>query len=466
MVGVDRATRRVITGHALEVLRQLPDRSVDCVITSPPYYRKRDYGDSTAVSWPDGWVGQLGQEPTPDQFVSHLADVFDEVRRVMKPSANLFVVIDDTFAPSRSYHLVPERLAIEMVRRGFVLREKIVWAKKVYLAREGETRGNAMPEPVRNRLAHVWEYVYRFVIDPKAAYYNLDAVRVGFRSDVASSLMHPRQTVLPIDVDPDDTAVSPAATVTPNSKYALVDMDALNLRSPAGRLTNLLARGEADRVRLAREALTNVNDLLKRKYREWASRTGGNRRKLAELTGIRLTTLEHYLRTDTSGAALPSREAWERLSRVLDLPPYDEVVREEYRRVLPTFHPLGANPGDVLQFNVRPFRGAHFAVFPEDLVSFLMDVGCPPKVCPRCGRPWVPDGEGGLRPDCACGADPVPGVVLDPFAGTGTVGRVARARGLGYVMVEANPDYVREFMSDLQGDAAVSLGSSAGTIQY
>lgn len=115
-------------------------------------------------------------------------------------------------------------------------------------------------------------------------------------------------------------------------------------------------------------------------------------------------------------------------------------------------HPLGKNPGDVWTLATANFRGEHFAVFPTDLVRTPLLATCPERACRRCGTPWhrTPvrrDGHltrlGELRAGCECGAGTVPGVVLDPFFGSGTVGVVAEAHGRDWIGVELNPDFAR-----------------------
>src|SRR5882724_2458677 len=81
-------TNRIICGDASEVLRQLPDDSVDCVITSPPYWRLRDYGVA----------GQQGLESTFSEYIERLCAVFDEVRRVLKPTGTCWVNLGDTYS--------------------------------------------------------------------------------------------------------------------------------------------------------------------------------------------------------------------------------------------------------------------------------------------------------------------------------------------------------------------------------
>jgi DNA modification methylase len=83
----------IIQGDALEVLRTLPDNSVDCCVTSPPYYALRDYGVS----------GQIGLEDTPEAYIERLREVFMEVRRVLKPEGTLWLNIGDSYWGGKGY---------------------------------------------------------------------------------------------------------------------------------------------------------------------------------------------------------------------------------------------------------------------------------------------------------------------------------------------------------------------------
>lgn len=86
-------TRKIYQGDCLEILKQLPDESVDCCVTSPPYYGLRDYGVD----------GQIGLEETPEEYIKKLTEVFHEVKRVLKNDGTLWVNIGDTYNTS-SYH--------------------------------------------------------------------------------------------------------------------------------------------------------------------------------------------------------------------------------------------------------------------------------------------------------------------------------------------------------------------------
>lgn len=113
-------------------------------------------------------------------------------------------------------------------------------------------------------------------------------------------------------------------------------------------------------------------------------------------------------------------------------------------------HPLGKNPGDVWTLPTAGFRGGHFAAYPLGLVERPLLAACPERVCPVCGSAWQRalerrDGRllavGELQPACSCGAEGVPGVVLDPFMGTGTTALAAEKHGRDWLGIELNPAY-------------------------
>ena len=86
----DMKTNTVIQGDALKVLKTFPDESVDMVMTSPPYWALRDYGTE----------GQLGLEPTFQEYITKLCDIFDEVKRVLKKTGTCWVNMGDTYGGS------------------------------------------------------------------------------------------------------------------------------------------------------------------------------------------------------------------------------------------------------------------------------------------------------------------------------------------------------------------------------
>lgn len=324
----------IILGDCHQELAKLEANSIDCVITSPPYWGLRDYGVD----------GQLGLEPSYADYIEHLCSIFDEVRRVLKPTGTCWVNLGDTYggsngagySPTKWPKLykdggqlagklkerastvpkcllqIPARFAIAMIDRGWILRNEIIWYKP-----------NAMPQSVKDRFTVDYEKIYFFTKSQK--YY--------FEQEY-----------------------EPHITFSSSSKMQ------------------------------------------------------GGRNK---------------------------RSVW----------------------AIPT----------------KPFQEAHFAVFPEKLVEPMIKAGCPKLVCVKCGEPQAKimqhtsnydkresahqpnntstkvDSTGWSPPtiehvgysDCGCGAGYKPGIVLDPFCGSGTTGVVAKKQNVKFTGIELNEDYVK-----------------------
>ncbi|MGW7296130.1 DNA-methyltransferase [Streptomyces xiamenensis] len=182
----------LLLGDALETLRTLPAGSVDCIVTSPPYYGLRDYGTP----------GQYGLEPTPQEYVATMTAVFAEARRVLADDGTLWLNLGDSYSgpsgppddqtinarrdgtrdgkaiamgsrgrprkanlPAKSLLGIPWRVALALQDDGWILRNDIVWHKP-----------NAMPESVRDRLSNRHEHL--FLLSKNARYhFDLDAIR-------------------------------------------------------------------------------------------------------------------------------------------------------------------------------------------------------------------------------------------------------------------------------------------------
>jgi site-specific DNA-methyltransferase (adenine-specific) len=148
-------TRNIIhTGDVYDVLPELPAESVHMVMTSPPYWNLRDYGEAD----------QLGLEETPEEFIENLADVFDEVKRVLLPSGSLWLNLGDTYH-NKDLQQIPARVALELQSRGWILRNRVTWAKP-----------NPMPQSVKDRLNDTTEAVFHFVKN-REYWYDLDEIR-------------------------------------------------------------------------------------------------------------------------------------------------------------------------------------------------------------------------------------------------------------------------------------------------
>jgi len=181
---MDELVNKIHQGHAIDVLKEFPDKCINMLMTSPPYWALRDYGEETEREWADGWKGQLGLEPTFDLYIKHLCDIFDEVKRVLRDDGTIWVNLGDTYSgsgmgtwnppddykskqvyflpkgknksnkisyPSKSLVMIPFRFAIEMVNRGWILRNTIIWHKR-----------NCMPSSVKDRFTVDFEYLFFF----------------------------------------------------------------------------------------------------------------------------------------------------------------------------------------------------------------------------------------------------------------------------------------------------------------
>lgn len=135
----------IIQGDARTVLSTMGPESVDCVVTSPPYWSLRDYDVD----------GQIGSEPTIQEYINSLCDVFGEIKRVLKKEGTCWVNIGDTYR-NKQLCQIPSRFAIEMCDRGWILRNKIIWYKR-----------NSMPSSVKDRFTVDYEEFFFFVKSKK-----------------------------------------------------------------------------------------------------------------------------------------------------------------------------------------------------------------------------------------------------------------------------------------------------------
>jgi site-specific DNA-methyltransferase (adenine-specific) len=161
------ARNRVIVGDAARELEQLPTARVDMALTSPPYFRLRDYHAQ----------GQLGLEDEVDEWVTALRGIARQIHRVLVPTGSFWLNVADTYsthfrqgADRKSLLLGPERLALALVEDGWLLRNKIVWNKT-----------NHVPTSVKDRLSCGWEALYVFVKQPDY-FFDLDSIRVPHTS--------------------------------------------------------------------------------------------------------------------------------------------------------------------------------------------------------------------------------------------------------------------------------------------
>lgn len=371
----------LLIGDCRETLRTLPDQSVHCVVTSPPYFGLRDYG---------GQELQIGREATPDEFVAAMVAVFREVRRVLRDDGTFWLNLGDSYATNpkgpggddkstlgdkgrrqrlaslggrcppgfkkKDRLMIPARTAIALHADGWYLRDEIVWHKP-----------RTTPAPVKDRTVAAHEMIYLFSKQPR---YHFDYLAIE----------------------------EPAA-------YAGL-------------------KRKADKV---------------------------------------------FRRLD--GARVGERRGPDPEDR-------DIVVRDTRRK------------RSVWSVSPSPYKDAHFATYPPDLIEPCILAGVPSQCCSACGAPWereievvAPDGRRvrtngryafdeyglplsgdnridignrssfnsnkgtlrretiGWKPTCSCDAPSVGGTVLDPFFGAGTTGLVAERHGRNWIGCELNPAY-------------------------
>lgn len=141
-------------GDCLDVLKTLPEASVQCCVTSPPYYGLRDYGHD----------GQIGLESSQDDYVAKLVAVFAEVLRVLKDEGTVWLNIGESYGSGKQLIGIPWRVAFAMQSAGWYLRQDIIWAKP-----------NPMPESVTDRCTKSHEYLF-LLTKSHRYFYDSDAV--------------------------------------------------------------------------------------------------------------------------------------------------------------------------------------------------------------------------------------------------------------------------------------------------
>lgn len=145
---------RIMQGDCIDVLRELPDESVQCCVTSPPYFGLRDYG----------MAEQIGAETTPSDYIAALVSVFREVRRVLRDDGTLWLNLGDSFS-DKQLQMIPARVALALQADGWWLRSDIIWHKP-----------NPMPESITDRPTSAHEHVFLLTKSPRY-FYDADAVR-------------------------------------------------------------------------------------------------------------------------------------------------------------------------------------------------------------------------------------------------------------------------------------------------
>lgn len=174
-LNLDSLINEIHTCDCLEFMKRLPGKSIDFCMTSPPYWKMRDYGSKR----------QVGQERTPEEYIGKLVLIFRELKRILKDSGSFYLNLGDTYIGTDSgsvskkkktwkrpkqLALLPARVAIALQNDGWLLRNDICWFKP-----------NGLPSSVKDRLTTRWEHIFHFV-KQKKYYYDLDGIRVPHKA--------------------------------------------------------------------------------------------------------------------------------------------------------------------------------------------------------------------------------------------------------------------------------------------
>ncbi|MGO7089459.1 site-specific DNA-methyltransferase [Rhizobium leguminosarum] len=382
---------KIYVGDCIEAMRSMPANSVDCVVTSPPYWGLRDYGVA----------GQIGLEPTLGEHLDVMVRVFREVRRVLKPRGTLWLNYGDCYAAQPNGKSAAAYKADGTDDRTFRDKPFSTVGPILQPDTRGPQRAGAKEEyrPDSGRTIRPGRY-----LKPKDLCMIPNRLAIALQDDgwyVRSEIIWHKPNPMPESVYDRPTSAHEKIWLLTKGEDYFYDHEAI--REPTtgtahARKPGPNSRQNVDRVPVSKKVGTGVG---------WG-------------------------RLDKINPSESDRGR-DRISKVAD-------EADPFRKSKPSF---AAATGDLVETrnarNVwsiapRAFRDAHFATFPPALAERCMKAGTPRTVCGCCGA------TEGCGPICEM-YDREPGLVFDPFGGAGTVSLVAEQLGLRSIMIELNPEY-------------------------
>ena len=383
---------QILQGDAIKQLQKLDDKSINTCITSPPYWGLRDYGENN----------QLGLEETPEEFVDNLVKVFREVKRVLRDDGTFWLNLGDSYARTggdsskKGRHWDDRKnnpnTGHNRYAKDIGLKQKdlvgIPWRVALALQQDGWYlrqdiiwhKPNPMPESVKDRCTKAHEYIFLLSKSPKY-YFDNEAIK-------------------------EDCITKSKQTNKKNThgKYETKENEAKNRQG--------IHSNRGDKLIEVRTKLPMQKDLVD------FLRSKTTAKILANSTDIPLTKIEHWFRYDETGFAYPTIEDWNKVKEFIDdwsneFNLIDEALTYYELKTDEVIHTNKKNKRSVWTVSTKSFKGAHFATFPMDLIEPCVLAGCPED-----------------------------GVVLDPFAGSGTTGIVAVNNKRNACLIDLSSEYI------------------------
>lgn len=356
---------KIIQRNVLDFPWPLEDNSVDCCVTSPPYWGLRDYGVA----------GQLGLEKTPEEFVARMVQVFEEVKRILKPTGTLWLNLGDSYAHNGAAYGaekstligrkqgeemgkakrfvkegiglkpkdmvgIPWMVAFALRAAGWYLRQDIIWHKP-----------NPMPESANDRCTKSHEYIF-LLSKSSSYYYDSYAIATPYKD----------KTYTTFGIESKGNGDGSGLIQSENWANSIKERKPKVWKTPDGWDTGEGAHGSVHRKGREKGLTAREKEALKDNV---------NGRSLVGHSG-------NY---DANGNLIGSGKA---------------------------------NKRSVWTVATAPFKEAHFATFPEELITPCILAGC-------------------LKG----------GIVLDPFMGAGTTALVAKSNDRNFIGLELNPEYIQ-----------------------
>jgi len=451
----------IIKGDALSILKNIPNECVNCAVTSPPYWNLRDYSVE----------GQIGLEKTFEEYITKLCDIFDEVKRVLRKDGTCWVNLGDSYSasggsgsgeyqkkhkqfgktinqgtaqephraiglPPKSLCLIPQRFAIEMVNRGWICRNTIIWHKT-----------NCMPSSAKDRFTVDFEYVYFFV---KSKKYWFEQIFENFESndydrnrmanarteyggkwaqDSGGSIKTQRAFVSGGANGRNKRAVWTIPTKPfPEDHFAVYPEALIEPMIQAGCPRYVCKKCGKARAKILKPSEEYMGYVNYAPYRNIIDLKifGEYIKKAREKIKLTRNQVENLLGTNTALAwwegrkyygemqyQLPNPDNYKKLKDILNLDDkYDKAILTIFKKTKEGWVNKAINPNPLIEGNRKGGKS---------LTASYKCIGLT---------------------DCGCNAGFEPGIILDPFMGAGTTALVALKQRKRFIGIEIKQEYI------------------------